>query len=55
MSPENIRKIVSEALFVDQNLLEGGSESFLAYLPIIAGYIARSCYLERKNCPVSEV
>ena len=53
--PENIRKIVSGALFVDHNLLEGSSESFFAYLPSIAGYIARSCSLERKNCPVSEV
>ena len=35
-SPENIRKIVSGALlFVDQNLLEGGSESFFACLPRI--------------------
>ena len=51
-SPENIRKIVWGALFVDQNLLEGGSESFFAYLPSIAGYIARSCSLERKNCEV---
>ena len=34
-SPENIRRIVWRALFVDQNLLEGGSESFFAYLPRI--------------------
>ena len=40
------RKIVLRALFVDQNLLEGGSKSFFAYLPSIAGYIARSCSLE---------
>ena len=53
--PENIRKIVSGALFVDHNLLEGGSKSFFAYLPNIAGYIARSCSLEHKYCPVSEV
>ena len=30
------------SLFEDQNLLEGSSKSFFAYLPSIAGYIARS-------------
>ena len=42
-SPEIVRG-------VDQNLLEGGSKS---YLPSIAGYIARSSSLECKNCSVS--
>ena len=47
-SPENIRKNVCRALFVDQNLLECGSKSCFAYLPSFAGYIARSCSPERK-------
>ena len=34
-SPKNIRRIVLGALFVDQTLLEGGSESFFTYLPRI--------------------
>ena len=33
----------------------GRLKIFFAYLPSIAGYIARSCSLERKNWPVSEV
>ena len=44
-SPENM------ILFVAQNLLERSFfvvVVFFAYLPSIAGYIARSCYLERK-------
>ena len=49
------RQKTSERLIVDQNLLEGSSKSFFAHLPSIAGCIARSCSLGRKNCPVSEV
>ena len=45
----------SRSLKVSINLFEGGSKIFFAYLPSIAGYIARSCPFERKNCPVSEV
>ena len=50
--PEITRKGV---LFEDQNLLEGSSKSFFACMPGIAGYIAGSCSLEHKNCPISEV
>ena len=47
----------SERLIADQNLLEGGSKSFFLPNPeaSLHGYVARSCSLERKNCPVSEV